>query len=164
MFAALCQRAHPLKHSLAESIFVSRVRKTAKKIFVSRTIRQQGHSLAEVSLYDTLRYPFIDITKYFSGLQFKEGVMDRTTTILFYYFLLLSTAQWLRCCATNRKVAGSIPASVNGFFIDIISFRSHSLAESIFVSQVRETAKKIFVSRKIRQQGHSLAEVSLYIN
>ena len=33
--------------------------------------------------------------------------------------------QWLRCCATNRKVAGSIPAGVNGFFIDIKSFRSH---------------------------------------
>ena len=33
-------------------------------------------------------------------------------------------AQWLRCCATNRKVAGSIPASVSGFFIDIKSFRS----------------------------------------
>jgi len=29
-----------------------------------------------------------------------------------------------RCCATNRKVAGSIPASVSGFFIDIKSFRS----------------------------------------
>ena len=29
------------------------------------------------------------------------------------------------CCATNRKVAGSIPASVNGFFIDIKSFQSH---------------------------------------
>ena len=45
MFAALCQRAHPLKHSLAESIFVSRVRKTAKKIslaekFVSRVTRK----------------------------------------------------------------------------------------------------------------------------
>ena len=34
-------------------------------------------------------------------------------------------AQWLRCCATNRKVAGSIPAGVGGFFIDIRSFRSH---------------------------------------
>jgi len=30
-----------------------------------------------------------------------------------------------QCCATNRKVAGSIPASVSGFFIDIKSFRSH---------------------------------------
>jgi len=34
-------------------------------------------------------------------------------------------AQWLRYCATNRKVAGSIPACVSGFFIDIKSFRSH---------------------------------------
>ena len=34
-------------------------------------------------------------------------------------------AQWLRCCATNRKVAGSIPSGVNGFSIDIKSFRSH---------------------------------------
>jgi len=34
-------------------------------------------------------------------------------------------AQWLRCCATNRKVAGSIPAGVSGFFIDIKYFRSH---------------------------------------
>jgi len=31
----------------------------------------------------------------------------------------------LRCCATNRKVADSIPAGVSGFFIDIKSFRSH---------------------------------------
>ena len=36
-----------------------------------------------------------------------------------------AVAQWLRCCATNRKVAGSIPADVSGFFIDIKSFRSH---------------------------------------
>jgi len=25
-------------------------------------------------------------------------------------------AQWLRCCATNRKIAGSIPAGVTGIF------------------------------------------------
>ena len=31
-------------------------------------------------------------------------------------------AQWLRCCVTNRKDAGSIPAGVSGFFIDIKSF------------------------------------------
>ena len=36
-----------------------------------------------------------------------------------------SVAQWLRCCATNRKVAGSIPDGVSGYFIDIKSFRSH---------------------------------------
>jgi len=34
-------------------------------------------------------------------------------------------AQWSRCCATNRKVAGSIPVVVSGFIIDIKSFRSH---------------------------------------
>ena len=32
--------------------------------------------------------------------------------------LLGAVAQWLRCCATNRKAAGSIPAGINGFFID----------------------------------------------
>ena len=36
-----------------------------------------------------------------------------------------AVAQWLRCCATNRKVAGSIPADVSGLSIDIKSFRSH---------------------------------------
>ena len=36
-----------------------------------------------------------------------------------------AVAQWLRRCTTNRKVAGSIPAGVSGFFIDIKSFRSH---------------------------------------
>ena len=34
-----------------------------------------------------------------------------------------AVAQWH--CDTNRKVAGSIPVVVSGFFIDIKSFRSH---------------------------------------
>ena len=34
-------------------------------------------------------------------------------------------AQWLRCRATNRKVAVVIPAGVSGFSIDIKSFWSH---------------------------------------
>jgi len=43
-----------------------------------------------------------------------------------YSFLLeTAVAQWLRCCVTNLNVAGSIPAGVTGFFIDIKSFRSH---------------------------------------
>jgi len=44
-----------------------------------------------------------------------------------YYILERGTAlaQWLKCCATNQKVAGSIPASVSGFCIDIKCFRSH---------------------------------------
>ena len=36
-----------------------------------------------------------------------------------------AVAQWLRCCATKRRLAGSIPAGVSGFFIDIKSFRLH---------------------------------------
>ena len=36
-----------------------------------------------------------------------------------------AVAQWLRYCATNRKVAGSIPTGVSEFFIEIKSFRSH---------------------------------------
>jgi hypothetical protein len=30
-----------------------------------------------------------------------------------------AVTQWLRCCATNQKVAGSIPDGVMEFFIDI---------------------------------------------
>ena len=42
-----------------------------------------------------------------------------------YSLLGSEVAQWLRRCATIRKVAGSIPAGVIGFFIDIKSLRSH---------------------------------------
>ena len=33
--------------------------------------------------------------------------------------LVLHPGQWLRCCATNWKVAGSIPAGVSEHFIDV---------------------------------------------
>jgi len=36
-----------------------------------------------------------------------------------------AVAQWLRCCATSRKVSGSIPAGVSGFFIDIKFLQLH---------------------------------------
>jgi len=36
-----------------------------------------------------------------------------------------AVAQWLRCCATNLKVAGSIPGGVIGILLDIKSFRSN---------------------------------------
>ena len=44
-------------------------------------------------------------------------------TIYIYSTPILGTAvaQWLRCCATYRKVADSIPAGVSGFFIYIKS-------------------------------------------
>jgi len=51
--------------------------------------------------------------------------MSKYKIISTNYLTGTAVAQWLRCCATNRKVAGSIPAGVSGFFIDIKSFRSH---------------------------------------
>jgi hypothetical protein len=44
-----------------------------------------------------------------------------------YYFALTGTAvaQWLRYCATNQKVAGSIPDGVTEIFIDINPSDSH---------------------------------------
>ena len=57
-----------------------------------------------------------------------NGYFTRMCIDIYATVLLISgtaVAQWLRCCATNRKVAGSIPAGVSGFFIDIKSFQSH---------------------------------------
>jgi len=45
----------------------------------------------------------------------KQCIISRGTAV----------AQWLRCFATNREAAGSIPAGVSESFIDIKSFRSH---------------------------------------
>jgi hypothetical protein len=39
--------------------------------------------------------------------------------VLIRAFCWLTVAQWLRYCATNQKVAGSIPDGVMEFFIDI---------------------------------------------
>ena len=44
--------------------------------------------------------------------------------IYIYIYMRTAVAQWLRCSATILKVAGSIPASVIGLFIDLKSFRS----------------------------------------
>jgi len=52
-------------------------------------------------------------------------LLHSTVSILFSLRTGSAVAQWLRCCATIRKVAGSIPDGVSGFFIGIKSFRSH---------------------------------------
>ena len=57
--------------------------------------------------------------------------MTKSTQVLLFIIIIIiitvgtAVAQWLRCSATNRKVTGSIPAGVGGFFIDIKSFRLH---------------------------------------
>ena len=67
----------------------------------------------------------IIITQLGLGLPSRVTCSFFPNIILQYTMLGTAVAQWLRCCATNRKVAGSIPAGVSGFFIDIKSFRSH---------------------------------------
>ena len=56
----------------------------------------------------------------------RECICYSYSKLIFLYSLLFITdttniwrtavAQWLRCCATNRKVAGSIPDGVIGIF------------------------------------------------
>ena len=52
--------------------------------------------------------------------------------------------------------------SWNGPTVHVCCFMLARASTKTFVSRVQKTAKKIFVNRKLRQQGHSLAEVSLY--
>ena len=52
--------------------------------------------------------------------------------------------------------------SWNGPTVHVCCFMLARTSTKTFVSRVQKTAKKIFVSRKIRYQGHSLAEVSLF--
>jgi len=56
----------------------------------------------------------IHLISYFFSLVFWGSFLTRIS----YCILILGTAvaQWLRCYATNRKVAGSIPDGVTGIF------------------------------------------------
>ena len=76
------------------------------------------------------------------------------TYILTMNFYALSTdymgtavAQWLRWFATNRIVAGSIPAGVTGFFIDIKCFRSH-YGSGVDLSSNRNEYREYFLGGK----------------
>ena len=52
------------------------------------------------------------------SLQLARAKVTHHSPQLMILIFLSSTAvaQWLRCCVTNRKVAGSIPAGVIGIF------------------------------------------------
>jgi len=60
-----------------------------------------------------------------------------------------AVAQWLRCCATNWKVAGSIPAGVSGFFTDIKSFWSH-YGIGVDSASNRNEYQEYFLGAKVR--------------
>jgi len=49
-----------------------------------------------------------------------------------------SVAQWLRCCATNRNVTGSIPAGVSGFFVDIKSHYGPGVDSAYNINEYQE--------------------------
>ena len=49
------------------------------------------------------------------------GLLYLLVVVLVVVVVGTAVAQWLRCCVTNQKVAGSIPAGVT----DIKSFRLH---------------------------------------
>ena len=52
------------------------------------------------------------------SVRFKMLAKDSRTAlnIIKVPSVMTAVAQWLRCCATNQKVAGSIPAGVIGIF------------------------------------------------
>ena len=52
--------------------------------------------------------------------------------------------------------------SWNGPTVHVCCFILARASTKTFVSRVQKNSEKIFVNRKIRQQDHSLAEVSLY--
>jgi len=55
-----------------------------------------------------------------SVMTLKHDIQVRLKRLIVYILRRgTAVAEWLRVCATNRNVAGSIPADVIGFFIDI---------------------------------------------
>jgi len=91
-------------------------------VLITSTLPQWRCSVCDFKLEPQSRWGLLS-----SRLSRNVGKYLNASPLLFYPFqhIYTAVAQWLRCCATNRKVAGSIPAGVNGFFIDKKSFRSH---------------------------------------
>ena len=88
-------------------------------------------SLPQSGRNETESYSSTHILCYFSTIKdtlnlCSGNTATDTTTVMSVQNLFLLTvltcnrgtavAQWLRCCATNRKVAGSIPDGVIGIF------------------------------------------------
>ena len=62
----------------------------------------------------------LNLTSNISVVYLVVYLLYRLKCLSYYNYMGTAVAQWLRCCATNRKVAGSIPVGVSGFFNDII--------------------------------------------
>jgi len=64
-----------------------------------------------------------------------------------YIIVGTAVAQWLGFCATNPKVAGSIPSGVIGIFHCIKSFRSH-YGPGVDSASIRNEYQKHFLGEK----------------
>ena len=56
------------------------------------------------------------LSETFLILSTNERGMIKTIRVGLHVMWETAVAQWLRCCATNRNVAGSIPDGVIGIF------------------------------------------------
>ena len=57
--------------------------------------------------------------------------------IHFHCGLVTAVAEWLTCCATNRKVTDSIANGVSGFFIDMkISDRTVRVGATLPLTEI----------------------------
>ena len=72
-----------------------------------------------VELYFLPLWAFTKFSRVKFTFTFTHTHTHTHTHIYIYIYIYIAVAQWLRRYATNRKVAGSIPAGVSGFFIDI---------------------------------------------
>ena len=63
-------------------------------------------------------HDFVTVYTNYALMGLREHTHTQTHTHTHNHFTLIGTAValWLRCCATNRKVAGSIPDGVIGIF------------------------------------------------
>ena len=77
----------------------------------------------------------------------------RILDFVFLYERGTVVAQWLSCCTKNCKVAGSIPAGVSGFFIDVKSFRSHYGPEVDSASKRNECQEYFLGAKAAGAQG-----------
>ena len=112
----------PAVHYLRNSLY----RRTMDTILEGRT-QQRRDLLATVLLHDTVSTAVIYTVGMLcavrlvhklgcSDLQCASAVICANGLCTDCDNTALTVAQWLRCCATNRKVAGSIPDGVIGIF------------------------------------------------
>jgi hypothetical protein len=98
-----------------------------KRFVVYTSHKHLQIDLQNVTFWDTISYSVIN--KFLQNASVSQTTRCHVSQCITFSVSTLSTGdrgvQRLRCCATNHTVAGSIPASVNGCFIDIKSFRSH---------------------------------------